>query len=58
MYMHNPISFVVLLERTSILLYVFDFSLQLFFQGSTTNEKINAFRYAHFSKLGGLSPFK
>lgn len=31
--------------------------VQLFLQGSTTNEKINAFRYAHFSKLGGLSPF-
>ena len=32
--------------------------LQIFVQASTTNEKMNAFRYEHFRKLQGSSPFK
>ena len=31
---------------------------QLICQGMTTNEKMNAHRYEHFLKMGGLSPFQ
>lgn len=31
--------------------------MQIFVQASTTNERMNAFRYPHFKKQGGSSPF-